>query len=119
MDILQKPLMQRADQLAHAVYDILPSFPAEEKFGIVSQIRRAVISIPSNIIEGYARTKSGTFVYHLEVSYGSLMELKYQLFFSCKRGYISALEYQRCWNLMDEVGRILWNSIDTMKSKRT
>ncbi|HBB37741.1 MAG: S23 ribosomal protein [Candidatus Magasanikbacteria bacterium GW2011_GWD2_43_18] len=119
MDILQKPLMQRADQLAHAVYDILPSFPAEEKFGIVSQIRRAVISIPSNIIEGYARTKSGTFVYHLEVSYGSLMELKYQLFFSCKRGYISALEYQRCWNLMDEVGRMLWKSIDTMKSKRT
>ncbi|PIR76394.1 MAG: hypothetical protein COU32_02285 [Candidatus Magasanikbacteria bacterium CG10_big_fil_rev_8_21_14_0_10_42_10] len=78
MKLLDEPLVERADQLAHAVYDTLPSFPDEEKFALVSQIRRAVISIPSNIIEGYARIKSGTFVYHLEVAYGSLMELKYQ-----------------------------------------
>jgi len=98
MDILQKPLMQRADQLAHAVYNTLPSFPSEEKFGLVSQIRRAVISIPSNIIEGYARIKSGTFVYHLEVAYGSLLELKYQLFFSCREDIFHQKKMKRVGN---------------------
>lgn len=111
MQVLEKPLMKRANELAHAVYDVLPNFPSEEKFGLASQIRRASISIPSNIMEGYARMKSGTFVYHLEVAYGSLMELKYQLYFSCKRGFITLVQYRHCWNLIDEVGRMLWKSI--------
>ena len=58
---LKEPIIERADQLAHVVYDVLPSFPADERFGLVSQIRRAVMSVPSNIIEGYARRKSGVF----------------------------------------------------------
>lgn len=117
MELMQAPLIERADQLAHAVYDVLPSFPDEEKFGLVSQIRRAAISIPSNIIEGYARKKSGSFVYHLEVAYGSLKELKYQLFFSCKRDFISSKQYHRCWELIEEVAKMLWKAMDTMKNK--
>ncbi|MFA4830683.1 MAG: four helix bundle protein [Patescibacteria group bacterium] len=118
MNLLNQPLLERADQLAHATYDLLSFFPPEEKFALVSQIRRAVISIPSNIIEGYARKKSGTFTYHLEVAYGSLMELKYQLYFSCKRSFILPEQYMVVWPFMDEVGKMLWKSIDTMENKK-
>ena len=113
-----QPLIARANELAHSVYDVLPSFPNDERFGLVSQIRRAVISVPSNIIEGYARKKSGVFLYHLEIAYGSLMEVKYQLYFSCKRKYISTVEYKHCWKYIDEVGRMLWKSMETMKKRK-
>ncbi len=115
--IYSSPLFQKADAFAHAVYDCLDSFPPNEQYGLVSQLRRCVISVPSNIVEGYARQRNAVFTNHLEIAYGSLMEAKYQLYFACKRSYISVEVYTNIWSIADKVGKMLWKSIETTKKK--
>ena len=65
---------QKSMQLVTDVYRSTDSFPKSEQFGLCSQLRRAAVSIPSNIAEGQGRNSSKEFVYHLSVAYGSLME---------------------------------------------
>jgi four helix bundle protein len=66
---------QKGMQLARQVYQLTQSFPAEEKFGLVSQMRRAAVSVPSNIAEGQARNTTGEFVQFVSHAEGSLAEL--------------------------------------------
>ena len=80
---------QRAMDLVDKVYDLLKGFPAEEKFALCDQLRRAVVSVPSNIAEGLGRTSSKEQVHFLEISYGSLMETYCQLSIAKRRSYIS------------------------------
>jgi four helix bundle protein len=80
---------QRAMDLVDKVYDLLKGFPAEEKFALCDQLRRAVVSVPSNIAEGLGRTSSKEQVHFLEISYGSLMETYCQLSIAKRRHYIS------------------------------
>ena len=111
------PAFEKSVELAHCVYDLLPLFPPEEKYGICNQLRRAVTSIPANIIEGYGRRKGKVFLNYLEIAYGSLMEVKFFLYFSCQRKYISTRDYKNCWNILDEVGKLLWKSIINLEAK--
>jgi four helix bundle protein len=110
------PAFEKAIELAHLVYDLLPKFPAEERYGICNQLRRAVLSVPANMTEGYARRKGKVFLNHLEIAYGSLMEVKFFLHFSCKRAFITTGEYVQCWNVLDQLGALLWKSIITLES---
>lgn len=110
------PMFLKSTLLAHAVYDLLPGFPVDERYGICNQLRRAVLSVPANLTEGYARKKPKVFLNHLEIAYGSLMEVKFFLYFSCKRGFIQPKEYMHCWNIIDEVGAMLWRSIEKIES---
>jgi four helix bundle protein len=64
---------------AEAIFILTSSFPAEQKFGLSSQMQRAAVSIPSNIAEGYARDGTGEYIYYLSVAMGSLAELETQL----------------------------------------
>lgn len=80
---------QRAMDLVDKVYDLLKGFPAEEKFALCDQLRRAVVSVPSNIAEGLGRTSSKEQVHFLEISYGSLMETYCQLSIAKRCSYIS------------------------------
>ena len=82
-------VFQRADKLALQIYVLTKKFPKEELFGIVSQLRRAVTSIPVNIVKGYTRNSTKEFIQFLNISKASAAETKYWLSFSGKLGYIS------------------------------
>ena len=70
---------QKGIELAKAVYSLTPQFPAEEKFGLISQLRRAAVAVPSNLAEGQVRRSSAGFSQFISVSLGSLAELETQL----------------------------------------
>ena len=67
-----------ADELAIMIYRIIVNFPKEEVYGITSQMRRAAVSVPSNIVEGCARESQNEYVRFLGIAFGSLRELHYQ-----------------------------------------
>jgi four helix bundle protein len=79
---------KEAMTLAKEIYRLTANFPKEETYGLVSQIRRAAVSIPSNIAEGAARNSSKEFIQSLYVSLGSLAELETQLLLSRELGFL-------------------------------
>ena len=81
---------QMAMSLAEAVYQTTRTFPKEEIYGLTSQIRRAAVSIPSNIAEGAARASTKEFMQFLHIARGSASELETQLLLAGKLGYLSA-----------------------------
>jgi four helix bundle protein len=98
---------RKADELAHLVYDLTEDFPANEEYRLISQLRRAAISIPANIVEGSNR-KSKKGLYHsIDISLGSLAEVEYLLEFSRKRGYIEA-GLDHAADVISELGKMLW-----------
>jgi len=81
--------LQLADEIVILVYRATASFPKEELYGLTSQIRRSVISVPSNIVEGCARDTQADYVRFLNMAFGSLRELHYQLSLSKRLGFLS------------------------------
>jgi len=79
---------QLADDLVLAVYAATKAFPHEEQFALTSQIRRAAVSITSNIVEGCARQSKSDYVHFLNIAYGSSRELEYQLSLASRLGYL-------------------------------
>jgi len=98
---------QKSINLAKIVYRLTAKFPAEEKFGIVAQMRRASISIPSNIAEGQARHTTGEFVQFISHSEGSVAELDTQLILSVELKFCESTAAAPCLELADEVRRML------------
>lgn len=80
---------KKGKELVILVYTLLKSFPKEEQYAICDQLRRAVISITSNIAEGYGRDSIKEKIHFLDISYGSLMEVLSQMDVACELGYIS------------------------------
>ena len=78
-----------ADELAVLIYRVTAKFPKEEMYGLISQIRRAGISVPSNIVEGCARDSQADYLRFLTIAFGSLRELHYQLDLSKRLGFLS------------------------------
>ncbi|HTW96561.1 MAG TPA: four helix bundle protein [Candidatus Methylomirabilis sp.] len=101
-------------QYVKFVYKVTKNFPQDELYGIVSQFRRAAISVMLNYVEGYAR-RSGdeckVYSNFLKIAYGSLRESKYLLFFSFDEKYISEEEYTVGFKLADRIGGMLWSII--------
>jgi four helix bundle protein len=96
---------QKAMALVTRVYVVTRSFPREEMYGLTSQIRRAAVSIPSNIAEGQARTTRGEFRHFLGIAKGSLAELDTQLIVAENLGYLA--EPAPLFDQLTEVGRML------------
>lgn len=86
---------QKAVDLVVECYRVTKTFPREEVYGLTAQIRRAVVSIPSNIAEGQGRGSTGEFRQFLGHARGSLFELKTQLFIAEKLGYLSVSEAEK------------------------
>ena len=100
------------------VYRVTRSFPREELYGVTSQLRRAVMSVILNYIEGYARRRGADCkVYNnfLEISYGSLKEAKYLIYFSNTEDYINNKDYNKLIEMNDEIGKMVW----TLLSRNT
>jgi four helix bundle protein len=77
-----------ADEVAMLVYRVTARLPKEELFGLTSRIRRAAVSVPSNIVEGCARDSEADYLRFLNIAFGSLRELHYQLNLSKRLGYL-------------------------------
>jgi len=86
-------------------------------YGIISQLRRAALSVMLNYIEGYARNKEKVHQNFLEIAYGSLKESKYLLHFSLTEGYISKSEYKNAIKSAEEIGAMIWGILKNLKSE--
>lgn len=89
-------------ELVVFVYELTKSFPSEEKFGLVSQMRRAAVSAPSNISEGAADRSQQQFINFLSITIGSLNELSTQLEISLRVGYLNEKDHTKAQDLTDE-----------------
>lgn len=98
---------QKGIALAKVVYGITQGFPLEEKFGLVSQMRRAAVSIPSNIAEGQARHTTGEFIQFISHAEGSLAELDTQLILSIELRFCRDRAGDPAFELIDELRRVL------------
>ena len=105
---------QRADELAFRIYLATKRFPKEEMFGLISQMRRAALSVPANIVEGYSRTSKKEKVQFYNIAKGSLTELEYYLDFSRKLNYLNNNQYYLLIELRSEVGRLLNGFINSV-----
>ncbi len=100
-------LFQRADRLAHEIYELTDSLPKAELFGLTSQIRRAALSIPTNIAEGYGRQGKKELKQYINISLGSHAETEY-LFTFAKKRYLKNRKCSEIESLISEVGKLLW-----------
>lgn len=89
--------------LVKQVYALLKKFPKEEQYALCDQLRRAVISVPSNIAEGSGRTSAKDQAHFFEMAFGSLMEVECQLDIACDLGYISHEELE---SLNEQIARV-------------
>ena len=97
---------QKAMDLVELVYHCTEDFPSEERFGLTSQVRRAAVSIPSNIAEGNSRSSDRDFARFLEIALGSLAEVETQLILAKRLRFLAADKLETALSLSQEVGRI-------------
>ncbi len=98
---------QYSKELVTAVYQLLSLFPQEEKFALCDQLRRAVISIPSNIAEGFGRVSTKEKVHFIEIAYGSLMEVSCQLDIAKDLKYLRESDFTTLMQQMEAIARML------------
>jgi four helix bundle protein len=98
---------QKSIALVKQLYHLTAKFPGEEKFGLISQIRRAAVSVPSNIAEGQARNTTGEFIQFISHAEGSAAELDTQLYLSVELGFIKPADAAPVLALIDEIRRML------------
>jgi four helix bundle protein len=98
---------QRSMALVKTVYSLSAEFPADERFGLTSQVRRAAVSVPSNIAEGQGRDSTKEFVHHLSMAYGSLMEVETQILIGLELGYLEHGPATAFFKESAETGRII------------
>ena len=99
---------QKADDLAYKIYLATKIFPREELYGMTSQLRRAALSIPTNLVEGSGRQGKGESRQFANIALGSLAETEYLLDFSLKLNYLKERDHKLLQDLCQEVGRLLW-----------
>ena len=108
-------LKKKIDFTIHKIYKLTRNFPREEIYGVTSQLRRAALSIMLNYIEGFARINGNVYKNFVEISYGSLKETKYLIYFSYTEKYILKKDYEETMNLLDEIGAMLWKLMEGKK----
>ena len=108
---------QRSMDLAVAVYEITRDFPDGERYGLVSQMRRAAVSIPSNIAEGHSRNSTGEFIQAVGVAKGSLAELQTQMELSQRLGLLGRDRQEDFESKFIDIARMLNSLLNSIRSK--
>ncbi|HEY8560018.1 MAG TPA: four helix bundle protein [Pyrinomonadaceae bacterium] len=108
---------QRAMSLVKEIYQLTNKFPKEEIYGLVSQIRRAAVSIPSNVAEGQGRDSTKEFLHHLSIAYGSLMEVETQILIAKSLEYLKSEETKSILEKTAETGRLINGRSRSLKQK--
>jgi len=98
---------QKAMDLVTAIYSTTQKFPREELYGLTGQLRRAAVSVPGNLAEGYGRNSKNEFHYFIGLARGSLAEVETQVEIAMNLGYLDPEAYSRLFSRIDEVGRML------------
>lgn len=97
----------KARALVKQTYELIQHFPPEEKYALCDQLRRAIISVPSNIVEGLCRYSDKEKVHFLEIAYGSLMEAECQLELAVDLGYITQEQYEQIDKSIEVEARLI------------
>jgi len=108
---------QRAHQWVLLIYKLTEKFPRHEMFGLVSQMRRAAVSVAANMAEGYAAGGKGQFGRYLDIAQGSLAEVEYYLILALDLKYITQSEYEQVESLRSETGYLLHRLIESLDRK--
>ena len=107
---------QLADEVAIEIYRATRVFPSEERYGLTSQMRRAAVSVPSNIVEGCARSSEADYVRFLDIAFGSLKELAYQTSLAERLGFFAEGELATLKNRLEETSKVLAALIRSIRS---
>ena len=108
---------QKARQLSKEIYVLSASFPKSEQYGLTQQIRRAAVSISSNIAGGYGRQYRSEYVRFLNIARGSSYEVESQLILCIDLGYLTEKQARKPMQLCTEIGKMLNAAIQTLESK--
>ncbi len=108
-----------ADELTIEIYAISKYFPKEAIFGLTSQIRRAVVSVPSNIVEGCARESQNEYHRFLEIAFGSLREMHYQFDLAFRLGFVSEQDFSVMVNKFLETEKVLGSLVRSMRNSKS
>ncbi len=98
---------QLAMAFARQIYEVTGSFPGDERFGLINQMRRAAVSIPSNIAEGQARSSTAEFQRFIAIAMGSVAELETQVLLSQDLGFLNQDQQQQLMPKLDQIGKML------------
>ena len=98
---------QRSMNLVETVYHFSRKLPVAEQFGLVSQMRRSAVSVPSNIAEGYGRQATGEYRHHLSIARGSLLELETQLILTQRLKYVGSEQVNVLLSEIDQISKML------------
>jgi len=104
-----------ADEVALLIYRVTRKFPGEEIYGLTSQMRRAAVSVPSNIVEGCARESQTEYLRFLEIAFGFLRELHYQFSLSTRLGYSDEHDISNCESKIVETEKVLGALLRSMR----
>lgn len=104
-----------ADEVAILIYRVTKDFPKDEVYGLTSQMRRAAVSVPSNIVEGCARNSQTEYLRYLEIAFASLREVHYQFGLAIRLGYVDQKEENECNLKMEEAEKVIGALIRSIK----
>jgi four helix bundle protein len=116
-DFRQLKVWEKAHQLTLDIYKASDAFPKEERYGLISQIRRSSMSIPTNIAEGCGRFTDPDFARFLQVAMGSASETEYQLILSHDLEFVSREEFEKLSREVQDVKRMLGSLLRTIRTK--
>ena len=108
-------IYKRSKELVLKIYKITDRYPNEEKYNVISQLRRSVLSLPLNIAEGYGRMTREEFKRFLKISLGSSNEVEALLEISKELNYITDEEYQEISKENEEIGKMIYSAIQKWK----
>jgi four helix bundle protein len=108
---------QKSVEYADLVYGVTKSFPAEERFGLTSQLRRSAVSVSSNIAEGSSRTSRTDFTRFVEIAYGSLLESISELQIAKRQGFLSDKMFETAYIAAEDLAKILSGLRRTLKKR--
>lgn len=110
---------QRGMNLVVAIYRTTEDFPRAEQYGLTSQMRRAAVSIPSNVAEGHARRSDGAFLNHLRIALGSRAELSTEVEAAARLGFLKAEIASALLSQIDQTGQMLHGLRRSIERRRT